>query len=294
MMKLCIAFILCVAVLVQGRNVKKVQKSKEVNVKRDAVAANFGLRCRGDNNGCCTDDNPCGKGDGDCDYDSHCARDLVCGNSNCKFSGGDDCCEEKTEYYSREYPLLPQARDALCLQGKWTTGDGKGGSDEYIGDYDTKAKCAEECNHRRLADKSINGCSYHRSKKYCYVEHSMSYVGGRSVYDTCYLPYLDASQLTCQGADDGCCTESSPCFLDDGDCDNDKQCHGSLVCGSDNCAWGGSDDCCMKRNVGDEELAEVAKEDDIKKNVVKKDDIKKNIVKEDDIKKMSFSKEEKM
>ena len=53
------------------------------------------LRCNGVNNGCCTKDNPCGKGDGDCDNDSECAGDLVCGRNNCKWGGYDDCCIAK-------------------------------------------------------------------------------------------------------------------------------------------------------------------------------------------------------
>ena len=47
------------------------------------------------------------------------------------------------------------------------------------------------------------------------------------------------------GVDDGCCTEDNPCGDRDGDCDNDSQCAGSLVCGTDNCPWGDADDCCM-------------------------------------------------
>ena len=48
----------------------------------------------------------------------------------------------------------------------------------------------------------------------------------------------------------GCCTDSVPCALGEGDCDNDSQCSGALVCGTDNCknfdsAWSSSSwDCC--------------------------------------------------
>ena len=53
----------------------------------------------------------------------------------------------------------------------------------------------------------------------------------------------------CNGAIDDCCSKATPCDLGDGDCDEDNQCLGSLVCGSSNCdssrvAYGGADDCC--------------------------------------------------
>ena len=69
-----------------------------------------GQRCSGRNfNGrrCCTPENPCGEGEGDCDgpgdggrNDGHagCRGDLVCGSNNCLKFGSfyhpkDDCCE---------------------------------------------------------------------------------------------------------------------------------------------------------------------------------------------------------
>ena len=45
---------------------------------------------------CCTDANPCNEGEGDCDDDSECNGDLVCGSNNCAKSlfpsEGTDCC----------------------------------------------------------------------------------------------------------------------------------------------------------------------------------------------------------
>ena len=35
-----------------------------------------------------------------------------------------------------------------------------------------------------------------------------------------------------------CCTSSNPCTLEDGDCDGNSECAGSLVCGTDNCKEG--------------------------------------------------------
>ena len=46
---------------------------------------------------CCTEDDPCSLGQGDCDGYDECKDDLVCGKNNCgpKFLwSGADCCEE--------------------------------------------------------------------------------------------------------------------------------------------------------------------------------------------------------
>ena len=56
-----------------------------------------GKRCTGEENGCCTETNPCNEGEGDCDGDNQCAGDLVCGKDNCgggTFDASDDCCEK--------------------------------------------------------------------------------------------------------------------------------------------------------------------------------------------------------
>ena len=36
------------------------------------------------------------------------------------------------------------------------------------------------------------------------------------------------------------------CGVGEGDCDDDSECAGPLVCGTDNCPWGDADDCCMQ------------------------------------------------
>ena len=53
-----------------------------------------------DHDSCCTEDDPCNEGEGDCDADSHCAGDLKCGTDNCqKFTkeagATSDCCYEE-------------------------------------------------------------------------------------------------------------------------------------------------------------------------------------------------------
>ena len=55
----------------------------------------------------------------------------------------------------------------------------------------------------------------------------------------------------CQGSNTNwsCCTSSSPCKEDEGDCDTDSDCESGLVCGTDNCPSGfpsSAYDCCYK------------------------------------------------
>ena len=47
---------------------------------------------------CCSNEKTCDIGEGDCDEDSHCTGDLLCGRNNCKRFGEHwgktlDCCE---------------------------------------------------------------------------------------------------------------------------------------------------------------------------------------------------------
>ena len=44
-----------------------------------------------------------------------------------------------------------------------------------------------------------------------------------------------------------CCSSSNPCDLNQGDCDNDSECSGDLVCGKDNCPFPfpSDADCCV-------------------------------------------------
>ena len=57
-----------------------------------------------------------------------------------------------------------------------------------------------------------------------------------------------SKNCTASNNDQSCCTSSSPCGLREGDCDNDQECAGDLVCGIDNCTGGDSDmDCCTSK-----------------------------------------------
>ena len=49
------------------------------------------------NHECCSVENPCGEGEGDCDSNGECKGNLVCGSNNCgsKFPTSEaDCCTE--------------------------------------------------------------------------------------------------------------------------------------------------------------------------------------------------------
>ena len=48
----------------------------------------------------------------------------------------------------------------------------------------------------------------------------------------------------CRGP--GCCTENTPCLKEEGDCNDDRDCVGELVCGKRNCAWNNNTDCCQQ------------------------------------------------
>ena len=82
-----------------------------------------GPRCRGRNfdaRGCCSPDNPCVEGEGDCEEDADCSGDLMCGNNNCKAFGSffhtkDDCCVKPVETVTRpSFPLTEPAPGRCC------------------------------------------------------------------------------------------------------------------------------------------------------------------------------------
>merc|ERR1711902_147999 len=104
-----------------------------------------GQRCSGRNyNGrrCCTPEQPCGLGEGDCDgpldggtHDGHqgCRGDLMCGSNNCKKFGAyfhekDDCCDRPENVPVREEPIFVSGAPLIPLEGQRCRGrnyDGK-------------------------------------------------------------------------------------------------------------------------------------------------------------------------
>ena len=90
-----------------------ILESLNISDPAQALEPAEGQRCRGrnyDGKRCCTPEQPCQEGEGDCDgpgdgglNDGHagCKGDLVCGSNNCKKFGAyyhekDDCCERAT------------------------------------------------------------------------------------------------------------------------------------------------------------------------------------------------------
>ena len=79
-----------------------------VSISTDVAAA---TRCTGILNydvSCCTSANPCGLNQGDCDSDSDCQKDLICGLNNCIdvwpgfTDGGADCCIDGLRHHVSE------------------------------------------------------------------------------------------------------------------------------------------------------------------------------------------------
>ena len=53
------------------------------------------VKCDGGDDCCSNESYNCLEGEGDCDSDSDCSQDLICGNNNCNgpnFDATDDCC----------------------------------------------------------------------------------------------------------------------------------------------------------------------------------------------------------
>ena len=72
--------------------------------------------------GCCTESNPCFKDRGDCDKDSECLGQLVCGNNNCGDGAhpGLDCCLDAS------VKCNPAKIDWHCCTSSSPCGLGKG------------------------------------------------------------------------------------------------------------------------------------------------------------------------
>ena len=72
------------------------------------------------NDQCCSNEGVgfCAEGEGDCDAESECQGDLVCGKNNCPWGDGDDCCEKlpttATTTTSTSQSTATTARSEYC------------------------------------------------------------------------------------------------------------------------------------------------------------------------------------
>ena len=69
-----------------------------------------------------------------------------------------------------------------------------------------------------------------------------------------YFKHVFAESETCNGGN-SCCSPLNQCVDGEGDCDNDNDCEGNLVCGVNNCdqanpAFDSTDDCCFSLILG--------------------------------------------
>ena len=80
-------------------------------------------------------------------------------------------------------------------------------------------------------------------KNICGTNNCPEILGFESNVDCCYTPLL---------GDENFCQVEFPCSEQEGDCDSNDECQGSLLCGLKNClAYNGSD-CCYQATIGDE------------------------------------------
>jgi len=83
----------------------------------------------GYNNECCSVEEPCGLGEGDCDIDDECYGHLVCGKNNCRRDGTGftifaDCCQPPEEA-TRSISSREEADAAWCQDMNCSTKIGK-------------------------------------------------------------------------------------------------------------------------------------------------------------------------
>jgi len=207
----------------------------------------LGSRCQGrnvDQGRCCTASNPCEEGEGDCDNSNECRGGLVCGNNNCAQFGSvfhpkDDCCVRPRPEENSVNPG-PRCQGRNVDTGRCCTAASP--CVEGEGDCDNDQECGGDM-----------VCGNNNCQQFSSIFHPKD--------DCCVKPPPPVEDFTnivdlsprCQGrnVDTGrCCTAASPCVEGEGDCDNDQECGGDMVCGDNNCKQFGEifhpkDDCCV-------------------------------------------------
>merc|ERR1712079_393174 len=109
---------------------------------------------------CCNNSTPCGLGQGDCDYDSDCAGNLVCGYDNCAAGSPSlDCCvapvSNTTTNNNNTATCDPTMNDWSCCTVSAPCGVGLGDCD---GDNDCAGDLVCGLNNCAAGDSGLDCC----------------------------------------------------------------------------------------------------------------------------------------
>jgi hypothetical protein len=152
----------------------------------------------------CTDGIPCYAGGGDCDNDRECFANLVCKSfsstqNHYTLEKNVDVCVD---------PTCPDGSDPTSPN--WSP-DCRIEPGSLGNDCDNDAECGPY------------GMCMDNIGKFVHPD-------APSTLDLCVYQPRGCNKYVEQGEDWSACTESCPCDLGQGDCDNDNQCRGELVC----------------------------------------------------------------
>ncbi|GFH44862.1 hypothetical protein CTEN210_01336 [Chaetoceros tenuissimus] len=178
--------------------------------------------------GDCSSSEPCAECFGDCDHDDQCEGDLVCGQrdgfepiSGCVGEGGksdvkgkDVCMQPPKIKYVGECTSQHQCR--LC-QGDCDDDD----------DCEGNLVCVQRDNYEPVLGCNGDGLNDDKRAKDICAEAVPFPSSTPSVSSA---PSLTESVITFNGD----CSSSEPCAECFGDCDNDRECEGNLVCAQRN------------------------------------------------------------
>lgn len=174
----------------------------------------------------CTSEHPCRAGRGDCDSEDHCEGDLRCfereagdgpppgavwaeGSEELQNSGY-DFCYDATLTKAEDLGKDACTEDSPCSVGQ--------------GDCDTDLECEGTlaCWIRQPGDLPPRGVYWG------HTDAEQALQDASAGHDFCYQPM--PTKPTVYLGDEACSTDK-PCWAGQGDCDNDGECTGSLVCG---------------------------------------------------------------
>jgi len=224
----------------------------------------------------CTTSSPCGLGKGDCDSSgdsSDCATGLVCGVNNChsfvnntQHPSYADCCEARNCSVVDELAWNCCGNPSKCTLGQ---GDCDSDDDCYgdlvcgidnCGGSESDADCCmvlqcdgsqtawDCCSSSKQCQENEGDCDGDDDCHGNLVCGKDNCIGGAADADCCTPTLKTGSEL-----DWNACNSTNPCGENEGDCDDNSDCDGSLVCGVDNCHTINSgiisttSDCCIQK-----------------------------------------------